>query len=219
MGAARARGLAVIIDVFRAFTVSALALDAGATACLLVREIEEARALSQLLPRSQVSAEIGGKPVEGITLSNSPSQLLASDLRDRVLIQRTSAGTQGVTACRADTILAGSLLVASATAGYILRARPRAVTLVAMGEPVGHLEDRACAEYIRGLLEGAEPDLNELLEPLRRSERYGQIAAGEVPWFPPKDLELALQANRFDFVMPATRTEIGGVTAFRLVAE
>lgn len=208
----------MIIDVFRAFTVSALALGAGAEACLLVREVEEAIALGAHIPGSLVSAEVGGRPIAGIPLSNSPSQLLDVDLSGRVLIQRTSAGTQGVTACRAEMILAGSLLVAKATARRILELRPEPVTLVAMGGPAGHLEDRACAEYIRVLVEGGEPDLDQLLEPLRRSERYRRIDAGEVPWFPRRDLELALQADRFDFTMPATPTAIDGAAAFKVVA-
>jgi 2-phosphosulfolactate phosphatase len=205
--------------VFRAFTVSALALDAGADACLLVREVEDAIALRALIPGSLVSAEIGGTPIAGIPLSNSPSQILEADLSGRVLIQRTSAGTQGVAACRSETILACSLLVAKATARRIVQLRPDAVTLVAMGEPAGHLEDGACAEYIKSLVEGGEPDLDRLLAPLRQTERYRQIDAGEVPWFPSRDLGLALQADRFDFTMPATPTDIDGRAAFRVVAQ
>lgn len=206
----------MIIDVLRAFTVSALALDGGANACLLVREVEEARKLADLIPGAVVSAEVGGRPVEGIELSNSPSQLSGVDLRGRTLVQRTSAGTQGVAACRADTIFAGSLVVARATAWHIARLGPDLVTLVAMGEPSGHLEDRACAEYLTALLEGREADLDRLLSPLRASERYRQIAAGEVSWFPPTDLELALEADRFAFAMPAVPGNEHGVALFKV---
>jgi 2-phosphosulfolactate phosphatase len=109
-----------------------------------------------------------------------------------------------VAACRAELVLAGSLVVAAATAVHVRRLAPPLVTLVAMGDDSGHPEDRACALYLRALLRGEEADPDELLDPLRATRRYLEIAAGRVPWFPARDLELALRPNRFDFAMPVT---------------
>ena len=44
-GARRARGVVVIIDVFRAYTTAAVALSKGADKIILVAEVEEALAL------------------------------------------------------------------------------------------------------------------------------------------------------------------------------
>ena len=44
-GARHARGVVVVIDVLRSFTVSAYALEGGARECLLVSTVQEARRL------------------------------------------------------------------------------------------------------------------------------------------------------------------------------
>ncbi len=202
-GATRARGLAVVIDVFRAFTVSAYALAGGARECLLVTEVADALELAAQIPGSLVSAEVEGRPIPGIPISNSPTMIRATDLRDRTLIQRTSAGTQGVAAAAAAgcAVMAASLVVARATARRILQAPPPLVTLVATGEPAGHDEDHACAAYLAALLRGEEGEPLQVRRRIEVTERYGRLCEGEVPGFPPTDLELALQVDRFDFAM------------------
>jgi len=92
-GARTARGVVVVIDVLRSFTVSAYALAGGARECLLVPTTAEARALHDKIPGSLICVEEGALPVEGIPISNSPTQITKADLNDRVLIQRSSAGT------------------------------------------------------------------------------------------------------------------------------
>jgi 2-phosphosulfolactate phosphatase len=204
-GAAHAEGTVVVIDVFRAFTVSAYALSRGATRCLLVKTVEEARELAARVPNSVLSAEVDGLPVPGIPISNSPTAIASCALEGRVLVQRTSAGTQSVTAINAPgPVFACGLVVAAATARRLLALEAGTVTLVASGQP-DHLEDDACARYVEALLRGEKPDLGELLKPLRASERFAKLASGTVPGFPPTDLELALDADRFDFAMPVLR--------------
>ena len=216
-GARAAVGTVVVIDVLRAFTVSAYALAAGATECRLVAEMAEARRLASRLEGAVLSAEEAGLPVEGIPISNSPSMLRDLDLHGRTLVQRSSAGTQCTAAAiRAERLFAASLVVAEATARAVRVAAPEVVTLVATGEDRGHPEDRACAEYIEGRLRGNCPDLDRLLEPLRSSERYRRLAAGAWPGFPPEDLELSLTPDRFDFAMPVERDDLGlRLTALR----
>jgi len=202
-GARQARGVVVVIDVLRAFTVSAYALAGGARECLLVSTTAEARALHEKIRGSLICAEEGALPVPGIAISNSPTQISAADLKDRVLIQRSSAGTTVMSAVEsADELYAASLVVARATAGACLSKQPEAVTLLASAD---HPEDHACAIYIEGLLRGEEPDVDSLLQPLRDSARYARAKSGTWPGFPPTDLALALAPDRFDFAMPATR--------------
>jgi hypothetical protein len=59
---------------------------------------------------------------------------------------------------------------------------------------------------MEALIKGGEsPDLARLLRPLRDSERYAHLRSGSWPGFPPTDLELALEADRFTFAMPVIR--------------
>src|ERR1700704_3752103 len=93
-GARQARGLAVVIDVIRSFTVSAYALAGGARECRLVTTVDEARALAASIPGALLSAEENALPIAGIPISNSPTQISTADLKGRTLVQRSSAGTQ-----------------------------------------------------------------------------------------------------------------------------
>ena len=204
-GARTATGVVVVIDVLRAFSVSAYALAGGARECLLVPTVEEARALAAQTPDAVVSAEVDTLPVEGIAISNSPTQITHADLRGRTLVQRTSAGTPVISAVReGHDIYAASLVVARATAEACLLRDPDEVTLVASA---AFPEDLACALYIGLLIEGTSDaaTVEKLLRPLYASERYRRFASGDWPGFPKTDLDLALIPDRFDFAMPATR--------------
>jgi 2-phosphosulfolactate phosphatase len=198
----------VVIDVLRAFTVTAYALGGGAVECRMVASVEEALDLSARLPGSVVSAEVEGLPIEGIPISNSPTMIRDHDLQGRVVVQRTSSGTQAVVAATgAERLFAGSLVVAEATARAIQVADAELVTLVASGSD--HPEDEACARYLGSLILGQRANLDDLLRPLRATERYRRFAAGEWPGMPATDVELALRPNVFDFAMPVTRDALG----------
>jgi 2-phosphosulfolactate phosphatase len=202
-GARNARGTVVVIDVLRSFTVSAYALAGGARECILVSTVEEARRLGQQHPGAVLCAEENALPIPGIAISNSPTQIAATDLVGKTLIQRSSAGTPVMGAVESgDAMFAGSLVVASATAQACLLRNPSTVTLVASAD---FPEDHACARFIKAALCGTTVDLDALLEPLLESERYRRLMAGLWPGFPPTDVELALAVDRFDFAMPATR--------------
>lgn len=204
-GARSAVGVVVVIDVLRAFTVSAYALAGGARECLLVGTVDEARALAAATPGAIISAEVDTLPVAGIPISNSPTQIVETELRGRAIVQRTSAGTQAIRAvARADAMYAASLVVARATAQACLLRRPQTVTLVVSGD---FPEDHACARHIEALMRGEKQDASHLLEELISSERYMKFARGDWPGFPKSDLDLALATDRFDFAMPATRDE------------
>jgi 2-phosphosulfolactate phosphatase len=204
-GARAARGVVVVIDVLRSFTVSAYALAGGARECLLVSTIYEAFALAQRIPDSIICAEEHGLPVVGIAISNSPTQIRAAHLHGRTLIQRSSAGTPVMGAVQSDeAMFAGSLVVARATAQACLSRRPSTVTLVASAD---FPEDHACAHYIEAVMRGGTVDVDQLLLPLRESERYRKFIADEWPGFPPTDIELSLAVDRFDFAMAASRRD------------
>ena len=204
-GARSAMGVVVVIDVLRAFTVSAYALAGGARECLLVGTVDEARALAAATPGAIISAEVDTLPVAGIPISNSPTKIVEAEMHGHALVQRTSAGTQAIRAvAKAEAMYAASLVVARATAQACLLRRPQTVTLVASGD---FPEDHACARYIEAVMRGESTDVSHLLGALINSERYEKFARGDWPGFPKTDLDLALATDRFDFAMPATKDE------------
>jgi len=207
---AAATGTVVVIDVLRAFSTAAYAFAAGVSEILLVREVEEAEALRLQFPGVRITGEVGGRHVPGFDFGNSPSELMGADLVGRRLIQRTSAGTQGVVlSSSADHLLAASLVCASATAAYIRRLAPKQVTFVITGQRDSSAwdadEDAACADYLEALLKGEDAAPEPYLERVRNSPTGLLFADPEALHLPLPDLEYCLQINRFDFVMPVRR--------------
>jgi 2-phosphosulfolactate phosphatase len=132
-GAKAARGTAVIIDVFRAFTCTPLMFSLGLKKSILVSQPQEALALKHRHQDYILVGEVDGLPVEGFDLGNSPSEILGQKLSfftDKTAVQRTSAGVQGaLTALEvADEVLVASYNVARATAKYILSRQPAQVS-------------------------------------------------------------------------------------------
>jgi 2-phosphosulfolactate phosphatase len=200
----------VVIDVLRAFTTAAFALAAGAREIVLASGVDEALALRERFPGALVMGELDGVPVEDFDLTNSPGDFRGHDMAGRRLIQRTSAGTQGVVrSLRADVLLAASFAVAGATARYLQRLAPDCVTFVITG--IYHAgdgdEDAACADYIAALLRGENPDPAPYLRRVRDSSTGRSFADPNRPALPAEDLEACASVDRFDFAMPVERRD------------
>lgn len=203
-GARAATGHAVIVDVFRAFTTAAFCIAAGAREIVLVADHELALALKRDDPSLFLTGEIGGRPIPGFDVGNSPSAIEHLDLSDRRVVQRTGAGTQGVNAATtARAIVLGSFVIAEATIRY-LRSTADEVTVVAMGHGAAETadEDEACARYIAARLTRAPTDVAAIVTSLWRDE--DPIWPD---WFPRRDAELACEVDRFDFALPVVRED------------
>ena len=132
-GAKLARGITVIIDVFRAFSVEAYLFERGAECIIPVGDKEFAYKLKKENPKFLLAGERHGKILSGFDMGNSPSQLLSMDVKEKTVVHTTSAGTQGIaSAIYADEILGGSFLNAKATAEYIRKSGAENVSLVSI---------------------------------------------------------------------------------------
>jgi 2-phosphosulfolactate phosphatase len=217
-GAGKARGLAVVIDVFRAFTTAAHVMARGAKCIIPVGSLEEAFRLRREHPNWVLIGERGGKRVEGFDYGNSPHEASIADFSGRTVIQTTGAGTQGVVrATNADTILLGSFVMARAIVRYIQKTEPEVVSLVAMGsagvEPSE--EDESCAAYIEGRLRGELPGFEEMKRRIRASPSGSKFFDPSQLQFREEDFRLALELDRFDFVLKVERRD--GLKVVKLV--
>jgi len=110
-GAREAKGVAVIIDVFRAFSVACYVLDAGASKLIATSGVDHAFQLKTEYRNSVLIGERDEKKIEGFDFGNSPTEIIKTDLRDKIAIHTTTAGTNGlVNAVSADRVLTGSFL-------------------------------------------------------------------------------------------------------------
>lgn len=198
----------VVIDVLRAFSCAPIALDRGARRILPVRAVEEAFALGERLPHSVRMGEVGGLPIEGFDFGNSPVDLEAALLEGREVIQRTSAGTQGLHAARgSELLLAGSLLTLRAMARAIESMGPEAVHFVITGTMHGHPaeEDHACADALEILLDNGSGrfDPDPILQAVMGSRAAANFVTPGSPQYRPADLEAVCAIDRFDFAVRA----------------
>ena len=217
-GARQARGLTVVIDVFRAFSVECYAMAAGAREILPVGGVDEALALRTSPPGALLVGDRGGRIIPGFDCGNSPSGLAQFDLRGRTVVHTTSAGTQGVAnAVHADELVGGALVNARATAEYIRSRDPKLVSLVCMGlagkEPTD--EDTLCAEYLAALLRGEDPDISQRIARLAETSGRKFFDPAQQDAFPTADFGLCTQLNRFP-VARSIRREADGTRVHKI---
>jgi 2-phosphosulfolactate phosphatase len=201
-------GIAVVIDVCRAFTTAAWAFERGAQRIYLSGTVEEALQLRRRFPGSWIMGEVGGLPVAEFELWNSPHQISQLDLSGKTIIQRTSSGTQGVMRCTsAAQILAASFVVASASICWIQRQQPDEIGFVVTGvrEGRGGEEDIACANYMNALLNGSDPDPEPFLRPVRSCTIEEGIHKPELTKMFNSDVIYCSQVDQFDFAMIVQR--------------
>ncbi len=207
-GARAARGIAVVIDVFRACSVACYAIAGGAERILPVADADEALRLRQTDRQWLAIGERHGRRLPGFDCGNSPTELAALDLRGRTLVHTTHAGTQGLTgASGADEVLTGALVNAAALCRYIRRQSPSRVSLVRMGVAAAARSeaDDLCAELLAARLSGrAAPGMSEIRERLRHSAEARKFFDPEATWAPEADFDLCTELDRFDFVLRMT---------------
>ena len=206
-GAKEARGTAVIIDVFRAFSVEAYLAAAGAAKIMPVASSELPLEYKKTHPNAILVGERGGIILPGFDFGNSPTQIEGADVIGREVMHTTSAGTQGIAnASGADEILTGSLVNASAIAEYIRRSGAEEVSLVAMGLSGAEDtdEDVLCAEYIKSLLEGCpmkKEELDSRIEAMKKTSGAKFFDPARQKDFPSGDFYRSTQVDRFGFVL------------------
>ncbi len=209
-GAQQAVGQVAIIDVFRAFTTAAVAFANGASRITMVGTVEEALALRDRGIGHVCMGEVQGRAPPGFDFGNSPFAIKDVDFTGKAIIQRTSAGTQGiVAACRAERLYAASLVTAAATARALRSGAPARVTLVAMGRNALERtdEDELCALHLRNLLQGrpGEPEaVRRVILAGAEAVRFHDPAR---PHFHPADLDIALDIDRYEFAIKITMEE------------
>jgi len=205
-GAINARGVAVIIDVFRAFSVSCYAYDAGAARIIATGTVDDAILLKKKYKNSVLVGERDERKIEGFDFGNSPTEILKADLTGKTVIHTTTAGTKGlVNAKNCDLVLTGSIVNSGAIIKYIRAINPQQVTLVAMGYRATHSadEDLLCARIISAGLKG-EKDISEKeISELRYSSGKRFFNRNNMDFSPPTDFFLCTLRDRFNFVLKA----------------
>ncbi|MBS3788504.1 2-phosphosulfolactate phosphatase [Candidatus Bipolaricaulota bacterium] len=206
-GAKEAEGLAVVIDVFRAFSTSCYLSANGVERILPVEEVREAKKLAEENSGFILVGERGGKKLPGFQFGNSPSSIEGRDFSGKTAVLTTSAGTKGLKAAGgSEEMITGSLVNLGAVVSYIRSREPRTVSLVPMGKdgkkPTE--EDELCADWIEAKLEGKDlKNVNSKIESLKKGDGRRFFKEENQNWSPKRDFYLCTDVNRFDFVVKA----------------
>ncbi|MCP4396432.1 MAG: 2-phosphosulfolactate phosphatase [bacterium] len=218
-GAKAARGLTVVIDVFRAFSTACYLFGNGAERIIPLGDLDLAYRLKQENPSYLLIGERDGQRQPGFDYGNSPAEIEPLDFTGHTVVQTTSAGTQGIAnSVEADEIISGSFCNAGAIVRYIQAQEPEQVSLVCMGH--GAIspsdEDTLCAEYIKERLEGEQPNFQAIYNRLRFGESGKRFFDPQITWSPEGDFDLCLALDRFDFVL-RVHAENGDYPELRVV--
>jgi len=112
--------VAVAVDILRAGTTIATALDAGASGVTPCIKVSDARAIRQSDPTVLLGGERAGLIVDGFDLANSPSDYQPEKVQGRIVVFTSTNGTKAIQACRnAETIIVGSFSNLSAVARFV----------------------------------------------------------------------------------------------------
>ncbi|MGQ7754128.1 2-phosphosulfolactate phosphatase [Streptomyces sp. WC2508] len=194
--------VAVVVDVMRAFTVTAWAFAQGAEKVVLAESLDEALALKARHPDWVAIKD--GPSAPGFDTVNSPGLLRSIDLGGRTVVQKTTAGTVGALAVKeASLVLCASFVVAEATARLLRIREGDGVTFVITGEDGRADEDLVCAQYIARRATEAGTDATEFLRRAGESRAAAELAEGVRQGVHPDDVALCLELDRFPFAMVA----------------
>jgi 2-phosphosulfolactate phosphatase len=147
----------IVVDVMRATSTIAQALDSGYERVYCCREVGEALALRDELGAGLLGGERNAVSIEGFDVGASPREFLGEPRASTVIFSTTN-GTRAIleTASRADEVLLGSLLNLDGVAAAA-REHGEDVMIVCAGfQGTFALDDAYCAGRIVQLL-GAEP--------------------------------------------------------------
>lgn len=203
-----ASGVAIVIDVLRAFTTAAFAFAGGAESITLVADVDEAFRLREQDPDLLLMGEVDGLPIDGFDLPNSPATIEPLDLDGRKLAMRTTAGTRGAVRLPAGLpAFVAAMTNAAATASAVAALSPRQVDFIATGVRAagGGEEDIACAEHIAARITGGTTDETLIRRRILASRAAAKFRQDPASDFPAADLEAALEFDRFDFAMRIER--------------
>lgn len=203
-GAKKAKGLTVIIDVFRAFSTACYAFGNGIQRIYPVGDLEKAYEMKAENPEFILVGERFEQKPEGFDFGNSPSQLLQGILEEKTMVHTTSSGTQGIANAKgAEQIITGSFVNAGAIVRYIRQQNPATVSLVCMGYSCQYPtdEDTLLAVYIKNELLGIPNDFQAMVQQIKSGDGARFFAPEKQLWAPMADFDLCLSLNRFNFVL------------------
>lgn len=202
----KARGLVVVIDVLRAFTTVCYLIKNNASKIIPVSSIEDAYKFKKERPDYILIGERNGIVPKSFDYGNSPAEIEKVDFTSKTVILTTTLGTQAITRItNADEIITGSFVNASAIIRYIKKSKYKTLTFVCTNGSDKRNEDYMCAKYLKSCIEGKTTNFRQIKKNLMNHPIAHGFIKKPLTEYAPRDFNLCLQLNRFDFILTVKR--------------
>ena len=195
--------IGVVVDVLRASSTIAVALDAGWPRVLCAPGIDEARAVREQLGEGLLGGERNAQRIEGFDVGASPREFTEGG--DVPLIFSTTNGTRAIltAASSCDRVLLGSLLNLDAVAAAARESGEDVLVVCAGFQGAFAFDDAYCAGRIVELVGGKRTDAAKAAETIARAypDAYEGLTART--YGPPgleEDIRFCAQVNVVDVV-------------------
>lgn len=196
---AQIQGFTIVIDVFRAFTVSYYAWQNKPERYLITNSIEHALFLKTKFDKTILIGERDGVKVDGFDFGNSPGAIAGSNFRGYTVIHTTTAGTKGVMdQPEQNEVVVGSFVNKRALFNYIRQNNISTVNLYCTSPPGWGDEDLVFAEHFKRLLLGQKTNFDDVVKHLRNGSGQRLLNSTTEP---AEDFDYCMQRNRFDTVL------------------
>lgn len=203
----KASGLAVVIDVLRAFTTACFIFSKGAREIILVETPDEGLILKGQNQDYILVGERKGIKIPGFDFGNSPYEIKAADFSGKIVVMTTSQGTGFFYRLgnlpNVKERITGSFVNASAIVSYIKRKKHKDVTFVCTDNSTTDNEDYVCAKYLISCLEGNPINFQDIKDTLKSHPLADRFIRRPLTPHAPQDFELSLQLDNFNNVLKA----------------
>jgi 2-phosphosulfolactate phosphatase len=198
----------VVVDVLRATSTIAVALDAGWPRVLSAPGVDEARAVREQLGEGLLGGERNAQRIEGFDVGASPREFLEGG--DVPLVFSTTNGTRAIltAASTCDRVVLGSLLNLDAVAAEARESGEDVLVVCAGFQDAFAFDDAYCAGRIVELVGGDRTDAAKAAELIARTfpDAYEGLTART--YGPPgleDDIRFCARENVLDVVPRFTR--------------
>ncbi len=194
-------GFTIVVDVFRAFSVSYYIDNNNPEKYIISESIEHSMMLKDEFPASILIGERKGIKVDGFEYGNSPTEILGKDFSENTVIHTTTAGTKGLLLQPIENeVVVGSFVNSKALLDYIKLKEIEKVNIYCTARKRNNSgeEDYLFAEYFKQQLLGEKSEFDSIVPCLREGSGKKFSDPGFAPY---SDFLYCLDISRFNSIL------------------
>lgn len=202
------KGLAVVIDVLRAFSTACYIASNGAEKIIPVASIKEAYLLKNNNSKYLLIGEQNGIVPTGFDYGNSPTEVKDISFLGKTVILVTTLGTKAIhLSSESEDLITGSFVNARAIENYIKRGKYEDVCLVYSDYSDADNEDILLAEYLRNRLKRKPVKYQQIIKQLETEKHSAGFLINPMSPTSAEDFRRCLELDKFNFILKLKKDE------------